>query len=47
LLLQVAINERRYLRVKQIQQLHQQIDKANAEEVQRQKQLELERFQGL
>ena len=43
----VAVNERRHLRIKQIQQLHHQIDKAKAEEAQRQKQLELERFQGL
>ena len=44
---QVAIDERRRVREKQIQQEHSAIARTKAEAVERQKQLDLEKFQGL
>ena len=44
---QVAIDERRRVREKQIQQVHSALARTKAEAVERQKQLDMEKFQGL
>jgi hypothetical protein len=43
----VAVDERRQHRVKEIQLLHLQIDREKAQVVEREKQLALQKFQGL
>jgi hypothetical protein len=45
--LQAAVNERRNMRVNHIQQTYRQIEREKVAANERQKQLELEKFQGL